>query len=325
MQLALSATASVNLAVPPAVAHSSIRFVEMKAPPVCEAIRRRIMKPQYLFTKIIPYVDTLGFLVDRPLSEYQKRRLEITCKSIQQIDRPPKNWFIRRFKYTIQLPTRATYEYLHELFRSRELDLDINELHPAIDYITKTSLQKGKFGTWFLKHFVKRYKRTRTVGGCESTWYSEKERKWGRENPKAYVDKPDRHTGRPCFHFEIPITGATALRRLGIYGPYQVLAFDFHKFFSRKLCFKKFDRYTLEAILRDGRMRKDKKATRARAKQLVAFAKFTAEDKYSSAQAVECLLKARFKKLDPKRRKKQIDRVLKLIDNRPFLPPRNQK
>ena len=227
------------------------------------------MKPERLFTKIIPYVDTLGFLVNRPLSKYQFRRLKLTCDSIQRIYRQPKSGFSQGIKYVIQLPTRGTYEYLHELFWAWELETYINEIHLALDYITKTSLQKGKFGTWFLKHFVKRYKRTRTVGGCESTWYSEKERKWGRENPKAYVDKPDRHTGRPCFHFEIPITGATALRRLGIYGPYQALAFDLREFFEPKLCFKEIDLIAFAEVFPDKRMRDDDASKLKRGELLV--------------------------------------------------------
>ena len=50
-----------------------------------------------------------------------------------------------------------------------------------------------------------------------------------------------------------------------------------------------------------------------------------ANDTCGSAQAVECFMKKHLNHLDSRKRKRHIDRVLKRIDNRPFLPPRNQK
>jgi hypothetical protein len=282
------------------------------------------MKPQHLITKIIPYVDTLGFLVKRSLSKNQFRRLKSTCGGIQRISRKPKSWFSQGIKYELQQPSRWTYEYLHELDRAWELEIYINEIHLAIDYITRTKRRAEELDRFFRKHIVKRFKRTWTVGHYESTWYGEGWRKWGRENWTIYADKLDRHTGLPCVHAEVRITGAAALHRLGIYGPYQVLGFDFREFFERKLCFKKIDLIALAEVFPDKRMRDDDASKLKRGELLVERAMYEANDTCESAQAVECFMKKHLKHLDAPKRKRHIDRVLTRINNHPFLPLGNQ-
>ena len=141
------------------------------------------------------------------------------------------------------------------------------------------------------------------------------ETKWGRENPRPISDKPDRHTGRTCFHVEVPITGRTAYEGLA-FTAHIGLAFDLREFFEPKLCFKEIDLIAFAEVFPDKPMRDDDASKLKRGERLVERAMKEANDTCRSAQAVDCSMKKHLNHLDSRKRKRHIDRVLKRMDNR---------
>jgi hypothetical protein len=187
------------------------------------------------------YFDKLRLWLITPLNDREHKQLEAECRGrVERFDTPA----IFHPKYRQEIQVYQPYpKALHMLtylgdrdgamLVSAELARDLSPIPDRLMEFVKRAVRHA---------YAEPYHRSTTPTKSFPHGFSTRDaasRKDKRRRGKWstwYTDDPDRFDGvSPCLHFEVKVEGASALRRVGLNHPRDLVGFDFESFFARHL------------------------------------------------------------------------------------------
>jgi hypothetical protein len=155
-------------------------------------------------------------------------------------------------KVTLQLPTAETLLFLASRFREGP-PIQICAVDVALDWIMNTQHDADRLQRFVNAHLLKLWHRlAHGASVVGETAYIGRRR--GRNTIVGYSDKPSRHDGKPCARIEWRIHGHQAVFAHGIQTIRDLLTFDHHSFWERRLRLVSVDVLRLGKLMRKKHM-----------------------------------------------------------------------
>ena len=206
--------------------------------------------------KIRAYVDRIHVWLRIPLTAAELAWLDRHCAP----SRAPLNELAAFGNYRQRLElVRPDAEALRFLSKRKH---HLNYVELALDWLLQNESMLHAAGLIIKRHLIKRHHREEH--GVElvqdTTLYLG--RPTDKVRPASYGDLPCRHTGHPhCIHLEFRLKNVQTLRRAGIWSITDLLKFDHHAFWKKRLLLAELDYGYFGRMLAtrdDGRRRRRK-------------------------------------------------------------------
>jgi hypothetical protein len=205
----------------------------------------RLPKP----TSISAYFDVIRFWLKDPLDRRRLSDLQYLCSGGLRADTEPAKFAPRTYhqRITLRQPSDSALKWLNE----HCADAFINYVEIAIDWGFHDGTSRDDTFEFFLRHFCRRHhgrkqqvrfyadgpngpKRQYDIDQAQTRYDA------GRSAPNRtvfYREEVSRQTGEiiPLLHTEWRTSGVNAVKRLGICSAADLVRFDHHGFWARRL------------------------------------------------------------------------------------------